>query len=52
MKKIVKRVGKAICVTFSKEEQDIFGLRTGQIVDIELSVLKNKDANKLKGGTS
>lgn len=47
MKKQVKRYGDSTIIKFSKEEQEIYKFGVGDVLDLEISVIKNK---KLKGG--
>lgn len=43
MKKQIKKIATSIAITFSKEEAKLYGIKVGDIVDIELS--KTQGAN-------
>lgn len=38
-RKIIRRVGDSVGVIFNKEEQKIFGLKTGVVVEITVKVV-------------
>lgn len=40
MKKIIKRIGNSICITFSKEEKKIYDLKSGDVIDFEIIKVK------------
>ena len=57
MKKRLKRYGNNLVLVFTKEEEEIYGLIEGDIIDIEDMVIQdkksrklNKKRNKMKGG--
>jgi len=41
MKKILKKIGNSIGLSFSREEQKIYDLRIGKIIDLPESSLKD-----------
>ena len=42
MKKIVKRWGNSLVVMFTTEERKIYGLKSGDFIDIEISKIRKK----------
>lgn len=48
MKKIIKKIGKSIGVSFTQDEQKIYGIEPGKIFDIELVEEKDVKSNNRK----
>ena len=47
MKRLVKRYGNTLVINFSKEDQDIYDIKEGDIMDIgDLIVIKKKGRKK------
>jgi len=46
MKKRLKRYGNNLVLVFTKEEEEIYGLIEGDIIDIEDMVIQDKKRNK------
>lgn len=40
MKKKIKRTGNTLCVYFTKEEQEIYKLKEGKIIEVEIKEVK------------
>ena len=42
MKKIIKKLGNSICITFTSDEKRIYEIEQGDTFDIELIKIKNE----------
>jgi len=47
MKKIVKEYGTSLVVTFDAEEQKIYGIKKGTIIDMTLIGISNSQINPI-----
>lgn len=47
MKKIVRKIGKATGMIFTKEEMKIYNISIGKIFDIELSEVRVNERKKI-----
>ena len=36
MKKVIKKIGNSLGIIFNKEDQTIYGLKKGKIIDIKI----------------
>lgn len=42
MKKLIKKIGKALVIIFTKDEQKIYGIREGKVFNIEMNEEKKR----------
>ncbi len=40
MKKIIKKLGNSYVITLNRQDREIYGLREGDHVDLELSIIQ------------
>lgn len=46
MKKIIKKIGNSVGITFTKEEQHIYEIKVGEVFDVELSPYEKDNNNR------
>ena len=46
MRKIIKQIGNTLGITFDKEEQRIFGLAKGDIIELDDMLIQDKHGRK------
>lgn len=49
MKRLVKNYGNTLVIVFSKEDQEIYNIKEGDVVDLgDIVIIKNKKKEKKK----
>ena len=43
MKKIIKKYGSSFIITFSSEDMKIYGLKSGDVIDMEIMKIDSKN---------